>query len=79
MDQDDVDRAVEIARRATAHNSGTTVLRVNTVAGSLLGEEVTRVDLTMSSWPRAEEAVNALRRDGFHAYHTGDVTVTVTQ
>lgn len=79
MDSDDVDRAVEIVRRATSHNEGEPIVSVATVGGSLLDGDFTRVDLTMSSWPRAEEALNALRRDGFRAVRQGDCGVMVTQ
>ena len=52
--------ARSIAARVTAHNSGQTVYEDKV-------EEDGVVSLRMSSWPRANEAIKGLLREGYHA------------
>jgi hypothetical protein len=50
---------IAIVRRATAHNFGETIIR----AAERHGEDTEVLVLTMSSWPRADEACRALWGD----------------
>lgn len=50
-------QAVRVARAATAHNDGETVLSYEVVG--------TVVRLKMSSWPRAKEAERAFHAEGW--------------
>lgn len=61
---DVLDRVVEIARHATAHNYGRTVLEAKRWRDG--------VWLTMSSWPRAQEARCALVRNGYRVAERED-------
>jgi hypothetical protein len=56
------DHLADIARRATAHNSG------QTVWGYGWTDDDTFL-IHMSSWPRANEAIKALTAEGFVAEH----------
>lgn len=61
---------MQIARIATAHNSGETVLSSHFIPGVHLADTAI---LVMSSWPRAREAAIALEKRGYQVVQDGDV------
>lgn len=73
VDRTEVER---IARQATCHTVIEPGNYGQTVFGSSRGADGS-VTVHMSSWPRAREATEALRRAGYDATHIGDTGVLV--